>query len=334
MKKAFASCFIVVVILLALSGCQLIDSLFGGNSALFELTENTAPCVATGARTLASEGNPRAFIPGGPTYRLFSMFEEYSYPEDEGLIDTGNIYKLVFEASMLMEGNKYSAVSIPLTAIPSPFDFGIATESYDHGYNEEGTEERGNIYDKTLAYREDGTTTHALLGYTVHEPVEGGTKVQRQIFQTTFDTATEDIALEFATFDDKPNSDIEDFGRRFYVQGNAGTHEFFCHLASGQGASVSSIVGKGFSGGTGYYILCIAATDRSGDRYYRLPAGAVKSDFEDLDESGTALGDLDDPEGYAAFIDDYLRTDAYATRSVLPTKLEDFTNNGFVELPE
>ncbi len=333
MKKSLLSCFLAVTLILVLSGCQLFETPSGGISALFNLTEETAPCVATGTRGLASQGYPKAFVPGGPTYGLFSMFEEYSYPEDEGIIDTGNIYKLVYEASSLLEGNTSSAESFALTAIPSPFDFGTGAESYDHGYNEtDGVEERGNTYYKTLAYREDGTTTYALVGYTVHEPVTGGTKVQRQIFQTTFDTVSEDLVLDFATFDDKPASTTDDFGRRFHVEGNAETHEFFCHLATGQ-TSVSSIVGKGVSGGTGYYVLCIPGSDRSGDRYYRLPAGAVKADFEALDEAGSALADLDDPEGFAAFIDDYLRTALYTTRLTVPTKLEDFSNDGFAVLP-
>ncbi len=333
MKKAFLSCFIVISLVLVLSGCQLFDMIFGGNSDLFKLTEETAPCVATGSRGLGLKGYPKAFVPGGPTYGLFSMFEEYSYPEDEGIIDTGNIYKLVFEASSLLEGNTSSAESFALTAIPSPFVFGTGVESYDHGYNEtDGVEERGNTYYKTLAYRKDGTTTYALVGYTVHEPVTDGTKVQRQIFQTTFDTVSEDLVLEFATFDDKPGPTIDDFGRRFYVEGNAGTHEFFCHLASGQ-TSVSSIIGKGVSGGTGYYVLCIPGSGGSGDRYYRLPAGAVRADFEALDEAGSALADLDDPEGFAAFIYDYLQTAQYTERLTIPTQLDDFSNDGFAVLP-
>jgi len=334
MKKAFLSCFIAVLFILALSGCQLSDTLNGDDSNFFELAENTTPCVATGARALASPGVPKAFATGGTTYSLFSVFQEYSYPEDEGIIDTGNIYKLVFEASNLFDGNKSLAGSIPLTSIASPFDFGTPAESYDHGYNEmDGIEERGNTYFKTLAYREDATTTRALLGYTVYEPVEDGTKVQRQIFQTTFDSLSKDIVLEYATFDDKPNSTTEDFGRRFYVEGNADSHDFFCHLATGL-TSVSSIVGKGVSDGTGYYILCIPGTGGAEDRYFKLSAGATEADYEALDEEGSALGDLDDPEGYAAYIDDYLSSDAFVTRSTIPTQLGDFSNDGFVDLPE
>lgn len=334
MKKGFLSCFIAVLFVLALSGCQLFDTLDAEDSNFFELTENTTPCVASGARTLAPRGVPKAFSMGGSTYGLYSVFQEYSYPEDEGIIDTGNIYKLVFEASNLFDSNKSLAGSIPLASIASPFDFGTPAESYDHGYNEmDGIEERGNTYYKTLAYREDGTTTKALLGYTVHEPVEGGTKVQRQIFQTTFDSLSRDISLEYATFDDKPDSTTEDFGRRFYVEGNADTHGFFCHLATGL-TSVSSIVGKGVSEGTGYYILCIPGTGGSDDRYFKLPAGATEADYEALDEEGSALGDLDDPQGYAAYIDNYLSGEAFTTRSTIPTQLADFANDGFVELPE
>lgn len=339
MKKALLSCFILVPLVLALSACQLFGLKSGENSDLFKLSKSTTPWVAgvTGVRSLGAPGTSKAFTQGGPTFRLYQVFRAYSYPADEGIIDTGNIYKLIYEASSILDGDKSRAEPITPTPLQSPFNFGTGPIEYDHLYNQaEGmVEENGNTYYKTLAYKEDGTTTHAVFGYTVEEPVTGGIKTQRQIFLTSFDTLGKDLTLDFATFDDKPITDTNDFGRRFYVEGNADTHEFFCHLATGR-TSVTSLVGKGVSDGTGYYVLCLPGSVRADDKYYKLPAGATLEDFESLDEAGSALTAFTvivDPEGYAADINTYLETPAYTIRSGIPTSLEAFTNGGHVVLP-
>jgi len=336
MKKALIQGLILVLCIFALSGCQFFDTVFNGNSTIWELSKNTTPYVATtkSVRAPSSLGAGKSFESGSPTYGLFSIFREYVYPEDEGIIDTGNIYKLLFEASQLYAGKKSSATGITAAKIESPFDFGTDAEIYDHAYNDkEGTIENGKTYYRTSAYREDGKKTYAILGYTVEESIDAGTKIQRQIFLTSFGSSTGDIELEFATYDDKPNSADSDFGRRFYVEGNANDHTFFCQEATEGTVGVWTVVGKGVSKGTGYYILCIPGTNGAQNHYYRLPADATEADYRALKEAGSAREDLDDPNGYATSIEAYLKSADFTRRNTVPESLEDFKNDGFVEVP-
>ncbi|HAP42682.1 MAG: hypothetical protein A2087_03200 [Spirochaetes bacterium GWD1_61_31] len=315
----------VVALALVLVGCQLFYLLDPNKGSLFLMMKTTTPVVAIGAaRSISGPSGARTLTYGQPMYNLYYIFQDYVYPDDEGVVDTGNLYKLLFESSQIFVNRRIEAAAISPTAIASPFDFGNSVKTFTNAFN--SIEEGGGNYDYTLAYAMNGDTVEACYGYTVREAVDGGTKTQRQIFETTFNEVTGDIALDFCTFDDKPIGTADDFGRRAYVEGNMLDHSFFIQFVTGQG---SPVVGMGISLGAGYFILCQADTTPV---YYRLEAGATEGNFEAA-VGVTDIGLLTDPDGYAAAIQAYLATTAFDTRKLLPTGLDSFTNDGLLLLP-
>jgi len=325
--KCFAS-LIVLMLVLLITSCP--DNVSNSSSGLYDIMRLTVPCIEKGKaiNDITKSLTGRSVLQSDPVYPLFYIFQDYVYPADEGLIDSGNLYKLLYESSGIYSNRKQEAHAITPSQIASPFDFGNVLKTYDHAFNSIG--EQGGNYDYTLGYQITGDDVSACYGYTVRESVTGGTKVQRQIYETSFNEIAGNMTLDFCTFDDKPIGTSEDFGRRAFVQGNMLDHSFFIHFVTGNVSSVTSIVGKGISQGTGYYILCSIGTVSS--TYYKLPAGATESDFETA-TGVTDIAQLDDPEGYAAALVAYTQTAAYTTRCGIPTSLSTFTNDGLLVLP-
>jgi len=228
---------------LVFTGCQLYDLLTGKSGFLFDMAKETTPVIVAGtAKSLGTASVSKALSWSDPTYSMYAIFQDYSFPADEGKIDSGNLYKLLYESSQIYTNRKYDAKTIAAAAIASPFPFGNAAKTYDHAFVSIG--EQGGYYDYSLAYKTTGDTTEACYGYTVREDYNGGVKTQRQVYETSFNEVTGSLALDFCTFDDKPGGTSDDFGRRAFVEGSMLDHSFFIHFVAGNGNPSTTVVGK------------------------------------------------------------------------------------------
>lgn len=298
-----------------------------GEKAFYNAVMDITPVIETTSSTSAVRAVTTSWDSGNPAYEIFNAFQEYVFPRDEGVIDTSNVYKLLFEAGNSYDRAVDSAVELPaLTVIVSPFDFEDVAGSYTHASS-------------NYALLKDGDTVHALLTWIWDEDP----KFSYGVFKGDFNTATGDIELDMAYLVDYPPDGDPDGGDsnyclRTYISGNEDTHSFTLRaskVGTQDGYYAISMVGTGISRSDNpdnYFLLKIIDNDNlSGypeGRYYKFSAGADETAFKAHPINGYAVGEFNDPDGYTAILDSM--TFFSLDGSDHATSVSDFLNSDLV----
>jgi len=264
-------------------------------TAFYSPATNTTPVIQASTAETSLSFVTTSWDSGNPVYEIFNAFQEYTYPDDEGVIDVSNIYKLLFEA-----GNTYNnavddvTALTAATAIASPFDFGNDTVSYTHASD-------------SYALAKDGDTVSALLTWIWDE----SPKMSYGVIEGTFNETTGDLSLDMVYLVDYEGD--SDYCLRMQISGNESTHQFTVKTSktgSNEGSYSISMIGTGVSQSESeddYFLLKIIDNDNLGSytsgRYYKFSSSADEDTLRAHEIDGYALEDIVDPNGYADTIE-------------------------------
>lgn len=306
-------------------------SLPDGERAFYDAVMNITPVISAtsseNSSLITSRHVTTGWVWGNPTYEIFNAFREYEFPRDEGVIDTSNVYKLLFEANHSYDDAVREVVELPeLTVIDSPFDFGAVSRSYTHASSE-------------YALSEDGDTVYALLTWIWDEDP----KFSYGVFEGSFDTITGDVEVDMVYLVDyppggNPEGEDGDYCLRTYISGNEDTHFFTLRtskVGTGDSYYAISMIGTGISrsdNADDYFLMKIIDNDNlSGypdGRYFKFPASADEGDLIGYSVFGYTLGEIDDPDNYAEILDglEFFSLDG----SDHATSTDDFLNSDLI----
>lgn len=127
-----------------------------GGVPLYEAVKQAAPAIEPSAKSAADFTDQAMYV-------AYQLLRTYTYPDDEGVVDMSNIYKVLWEATMRFE----DAVTRGTTELDaadaalSCYSFGdLLGHSYTVGYS---GEEGG--YGNSVAYSSEGNTQRILVSY-------------------------------------------------------------------------------------------------------------------------------------------------------------------------
>lgn len=233
---------------------------------------------------------------GNPLYEVFSILREFNPETDQGVIDTSNLYKTMFEGRNFFANTKTGCLGITLQNITGPFDFGNEPTTYNCAFNEDAEngydfggvmkemDVNGNIIEITATSRTDET---AAVKYGLFGFVWPGTHNEYGTLEGVYDSRTSDLSLDIAVWVDYTD---QNNCYRNDIDGNTETHAFQFRSIKGnkvEGASFTSIVGNGYSQGEGKYFLLKIVTESITGKYYCIAAGSGESDLMAMDAGGS-----------------------------------------------
>ena len=205
----------------------------------------------------------------------YQLLRNYTYPDDEGVVDMSNIYKVLWEA-----GHYLDEAPARCTAVTESMDSGISpfasNDFLGHSYALGASEEEGG-YGSSVAYGQVGDERRMLV--TFKWAPDSAQQIAIGVIQAQHDTTTGDVSIRFAQAVRYPPGSTmggvegSGFAIRAQIDGNSTTHAFDLKMA----INGTSLVGKGVSRGAGNYFLF-----RSGEAYYCIPAEATEADLATL----------------------------------------------------
>ncbi|MBT3182049.1 MAG: hypothetical protein HN337_06035 [Deltaproteobacteria bacterium] len=250
---------------------------------------------------------------------MYYALQEYTYPDEEGVIDMHNVYKLAFEASNIYENAVYGCDDIDEQVIEAPFDFGI-TQTYDCAGND-GTMSDSYANGYAIKRDEDTGKYYAILTFRWASSEHG-------VMQGSYDKTTGDILLNMVEHVDHDESH---FYVRSYLSGNVVTHEFTFRMITGSiddSTNYTSLAGHGISKGDDNYFLFKAKTHSTDAKYFCLPAEPTVDELEDMDSENPDGLDYVESEcsGYQSTVDALSFLDSHD----VPIEMSDFTNSSIL----
>lgn len=262
---------VLVAAALAVSGCGGDDSPAtpAGTATpnlLFTAVKQAAPAFEPAVTMRKAADVEQALVVA------YQLLRDYTYPDDEGVVDMSNLYKVLWEASMRLDEapGRCAAVTLATDADLSPFAF---DDLLGHSYALGMSEEEGG-YGTSIAYAQAGDERRMLTSYKWAP--DAAQQVTIGVIQARHDTTSGDVGIRFAQAVRYPPGSTMGgesgggFAIRARIDGNSGTHAFELKMA----INGTSIVGKGVSRGAGNWFLF-----RSGDAYYCIPAEAGEADL-------------------------------------------------------
>lgn len=259
---------------LALAGCGGSDSPAAPSGEatphlLFTAVKQATPAFEPGP---AGGAAPAKVLPDMALTVAYQLLRNYTYPDDEGVVDMSNLYKVLWEASGKMDDapGRCAAVAAAADADLSPFAF---DDLLGHTYAMGMSEEEGG-YGTSIAYGQDGNVRRMLTSYKWAP--DAAQQVSIGVIQAQHDTLSGDLSIRFAQSVRYPPGstmggvDGSGFAIRARIDGNSTTHAFDLKMA----INGTSIVGKGVSRGAGNYFLF-----RAGDAYYCIPAESTEDEL-------------------------------------------------------
>ncbi len=270
MNRPLTFLSLAVATLLVIGGC-------GGNSpstpgggdgtnVLYTAVKQAAPTFMPAAKSGNRTINDQAMMVA------YQLLRNYTYPDDEGVIDMSNIYKVLWETGRYLDEapTRCAAVTNAADTDLSPFAF---NDFLGHSYALGMSEEEGG-YGTSIAYGATGDDRRMLASYKWAP--DAAQQVTIGVIQAQHNAVTGDAAVRFAqTVQYPPGStmggvDGGGFAIRARIDGNSTTHAFELKMA----INGTSIVGKGISRGAGNWFLF-----RCGTSYYCIPAEATEADL-------------------------------------------------------
>lgn len=214
----------------------------------------------------------KAALPDQALQVAFQLLRDYTYPDDEGVVDMSNLYKVLWEASSRLDEApmRCAAVTAAIDADLTPFAF---DDLLGHSYALGMSEEEGG-YGTSIAYANNGDERRMLTSYKWAP--DAAQQVAIGVIQAQHDTLSGDLSIRFAQAVRYPpgstmgGAEGSGFAIRARIDGNSNTHAFDLKMA----INGTSIVGKGVSRGAGNWFLF-----RCGSAYYCIPAEATEAEL-------------------------------------------------------
>ncbi|MBK8164839.1 MAG: hypothetical protein IPK64_02625 [bacterium] len=308
----FLSCVLLSAVLL-LAGCG------GDDGPATPAGQPTPNLLFTAVKQSVPAFEPstaaaKAMLPDQALRVAYQLLRDYTYPDDEGVVDMSNLYKVLWEASMrLDEAPAHCAAVTPAADTDlTPFAF---DDLLGHTYALGLSEEEGG-YGSSIAYAQTGNERRMLSSYKWAP--DAAQQVAIGVIQAAHDTISGDVSIRFAQAVRYPpgstmgGAEGSGFAIRARIDGNSTTHAFELKMA----VNGTSLVGKGVSQGAGNWFLF-----RHGDAYYCIPADA--DEYELMTTVATDLASV--PIGGAAYKDAVSAMQAYDLDTDLPAiDLSDF----------
>lgn len=261
----------------------------GASSSLaMSKSESTVPADLDITRTWQS---------GNPLYDLFYILQEFDPATDQGVIDTSNLYKTMWEARNFLLNTRGSCNAITEQVITPPFDFGNSQTTYNCAYN--GDSEDGYVFGGAMKELdasgniisvgdEAGTETTAVAKYGLFGFVWPGDHNEYGTLQGVFNSSSNDLSLDIAVWVDYAGQ--SDYCYRNDIDGNSDTHAFTFRSIKGNrepDASYITIVGKGYSQGEERYFLLKITSDDLAGKYYCVGADYGETELRAMDVDGS-----------------------------------------------
>jgi hypothetical protein len=246
----------------------------GGNNAtnvLFTAVKEAAPTFLPGAKSADKTINDKT-INDQAMYVAYQLLRNYTYPDDEGVVDMSNIYKVLWETGRYLDEapTRCAAVTEATDSALSPFAF---DDFLGHSYALGMALEEGG-YGTSIAYGVVGDERRMLASYKWAP--DAAQQVAIGVIQAEHNATTGDASVRFAQAVRYPPGstmggvDGNGFAIRAKIDGNSTTHTFELKMA----INGTSIVGKGISRGAGNWFLF-----RCGEAFYCIPADATEADL-------------------------------------------------------
>lgn len=249
----------------------------------------------------SSEAEEVTYGGGDTTYSIFNLFRNYEFPRDEGIIDTSNVYKFLFEAL-----NHYNQAICRVRELEEPaliasmYDFGNEPRLYTHASDH-------------YALTKEGDTIYALINWIWNE----SPKMSYMVMEGNINTTTGGLELNATYLVDYPpsgpNGGSGDYCIRTYISGNILTREIVVKsLVNGskEGSGATSQVGTGVvmsENSDDYFLIKMKANYQlSGypdGRYFRFSFPVSEDYFIDYPPLGYDIGDIEDPNDLASVIE-------------------------------
>ena len=240
---------------------------------------------------------------GNPVYEVFYILQEFDPDTDQGVIDTSNLYKTMWESRGFFANTKSGCTAITEQIIAPPFDFGNEDITYNCAFNSESAtgydfagaykelDENSDIIAIDEGSEESGTTAvikHGLFGFVW---VDSGDNAHYEYgtMQAVLDTTTDDLSVDIAVWVDYDEEN--DYCYRNEITGNTSTHAFTIRAIKGNkvsGSTYTSIVGKGISQGEGeYFLLKVEGSGLDSSKYYCIGAEDSETELILMDPEGS-----------------------------------------------
>ena len=323
---------IVLSLLLVITGCDLLSSVFNKSPGVFEAATKVAPSFeanrSIGSRELAWKSGS-----GNRVYELFYKLRMYNDEIDGGIIDSSNFYKLMFEVDNAIGAALREGKEIDKRVIQEPFEFGNDFE-YDHAANISETTNKGD-QERGLAYRMDGDIIHFLISWKYDETGQ----VTLGQMQGSYDPVLGDLGFEMIYMVEYTERN-EKYMVRSKITGNELDHTFDMTMATASDDTMGfhgmTLVGSGISEGESAFFLIKLndGTDLTMDpldegvenveKYFVFPGNATETTLKEMNNEGTAEADLPDTvTAYKIKIDEM---EMYS-KDDIPTSLDDFASS-------
>ncbi len=323
--------FVVLVSIVVLAACGSGSSLSSGDGSssggesgdtysdstlFYAAVQDVAPSftavssASLSPRALASE----SWESGTSLYELFYIFQDFDNEIHQGVIDTSNLEKTMWESRNFFENTKNNCDSIVDQIIEPPFDFGNEGQEYNCAYNleaEDGYHVGGAIMEldadgnpiensgssrssesevsERVARREsdvveeeeeeesdDAVVKQALVGFVWND----GTHEELGVMEGILDTSTNELSLDIAVWVDYEGEN--DYCYRNEIEGNTETHAFSMRSAKGNLTHTTfSAVGKGVAEGDDAHFLV-----KIDDAYFCIGAEDGETELRAMDLDG------------------------------------------------
>lgn len=291
-----------------------------GSNRLFTAVKEAAPTFQPAAAVLAKlvplDGErARLSINDQAMMVAYQLLRDYTYPDDEGVVDMSNIYKVLWKAGQHLE--EAPSMCTPIGPVAdnaiSPYAF---NDFLGQTYNCGGTRAEEGGYGSSVAYRQYGDNRQMLLSYKWAP--DAAEQITIGVIQVLHNGTDGNVNIRFAQAVRYPPGSYmggiegNGFAIRAQINGNSATHTFDLKMAVGG----TSLVGKGVSRGAGNHFLF-----RCGDAYYCIPAEATEADLAAI--TPTDLANV--PAEGAAYKDDVSAAVPFDVNTDLPSiDLSDF----------
>jgi len=232
---------------------------------------------------------------------------EFNPDTDQGVIDTSNLYKTLWESAGFYSNTRQACATIPEQAITPPFNFSNPSTTYTCAFNRQAADGyhfggavkeldgSGNVLPIASSAAADAAVKHGVFGF-----VWTGDHEEYGSMQAVYDESSKDLSLDIATWVDYDVGD--DYCYRNDIDGNTETHRFSFRSAKGTLSTANfSVVGHGYSEGVGqHFLLQVSSSSLPGPKYFCIGAEDGEAELMAMD----AAGSDDVPAACADFADE------------------------------